>query len=115
MRIIRTEPVEGVSDRRPGRGGSKAEKAEILGYLRTVPELEADVFEELDEEHAGRLLVDTVSPQHQRERVVELAGTPDQAVVVRVVMERLPPRGGTRVLPTACDARCRSSTRSWNS
>ena len=35
---------------------NKAEKAEILGYLRTVPELEADVFEELDEEHAGRLL-----------------------------------------------------------
>ena len=35
---------------------NKAEKAEILGYLRTVPELEAEVFEELDEEPAGRLL-----------------------------------------------------------
>jgi CBS domain-containing protein/sporulation protein YlmC with PRC-barrel domain len=35
---------------------SKAEETEILGHVRADPELEADVFEELDEELATRLL-----------------------------------------------------------
>jgi Mg/Co/Ni transporter MgtE len=35
---------------------SKAEETEILGQVRSDPELEADVFEELDEDLASRLL-----------------------------------------------------------
>src|SRR6266496_5332862 len=35
---------------------SKAEETEILGHVHADPELEADVFEELDEELASRLL-----------------------------------------------------------
>jgi CBS domain-containing protein len=35
---------------------SKEEEAEILGQVHDDPELEADVFEELDEDHATRLL-----------------------------------------------------------
>jgi len=35
---------------------SKAEETEILGQVHADPELEADVFEELDEDHATRLL-----------------------------------------------------------
>jgi CBS domain-containing protein len=37
-------------------GASKNEESEILGHVRADPELEADVFEELDEELAARLL-----------------------------------------------------------
>jgi MgtE-like protein/CBS domain protein len=37
-------------------GASRAEETEILGQVRADPELEADVFEELDEDLATRLL-----------------------------------------------------------
>jgi CBS domain-containing protein/sporulation protein YlmC with PRC-barrel domain len=37
-------------------GASKAEETEILGQVHADPELEADVFEELDEDLAARLL-----------------------------------------------------------
>ncbi len=37
-------------------GASKEEESEILGHVHADPELEADVFEELDEDRASRLL-----------------------------------------------------------
>jgi CBS domain-containing protein len=37
---------------------SKAEETEILGHVHADPELEADVFEELDEDQASRLLAE---------------------------------------------------------
>jgi CBS domain-containing protein len=73
---------------------SKSEESEILGQVHADPELEADVFEELDEELATRLLgartnaeiaevlsrmraddaADTVAelPQHRRQPVLDL-------------------------------------------
>ncbi|MBO0833696.1 MAG: magnesium transporter [Actinobacteria bacterium] len=73
---------------------SKAEQTEILGHVHADPELEADVFEELDEERASRLLgartdaeiagvlarmgaddaADTITelPQHRRKAVLDL-------------------------------------------
>ncbi|HEV2373061.1 MAG TPA: CBS domain-containing protein [Streptosporangiaceae bacterium] len=73
---------------------SKAEETEILGHVHEDPELEADVFEELDEDHATRLLsnrtdaevadvlahmraddaADAISelPQHRRQPVLDL-------------------------------------------
>jgi CBS domain-containing protein len=41
---------------------SREEKTEILGYVHVDPELEADVFEELDEDQASRLLGARTNP-----------------------------------------------------
>ncbi len=43
-------------DRRSSRGSGQGEGGEILDRVRSDPELEADVFEELDPEKASRLL-----------------------------------------------------------
>ena len=43
-------------DRRPAGGRLQAEESEILGQVHADPELEADVFEELEEDRASRLL-----------------------------------------------------------
>ena len=45
---------------------SKAEETEILGRVHADPELEADVFEELDEDAATRLLAPADAHRHRR-------------------------------------------------
>ena len=52
-RILRLKPAQ-IADLL--EEASKAEESEILGQVHTDPELEADVFEELDDELATRLL-----------------------------------------------------------
>jgi sporulation protein YlmC with PRC-barrel domain len=52
-RILRLKPAQ-IADLL--EDASKAEETEILGQVRTDPELEADVFEKLDDELATRLL-----------------------------------------------------------
>ena len=94
---------------------SKAEETEILGHVHADPELEADVFEELDEELATRLLgarsdaeiaavlgrmraddaADTVAelPQQRRQAVLDLL-PPGQRTKVRTLMGFNPASAG---------------------
>ena len=94
---------------------SKAEETEILGQVHADPELEADVFEELDEELATRLLgartdaeiaevlarmraddaADTVAelPQRRRQAVLDLL-PPGQRTKVMTLMEFNPTSAG---------------------
>ena len=57
-------PLAGIRRLKPAQiadlleDASKAEETEILGHVHADPELEADVFEELDEEQATRLLTE---------------------------------------------------------
>jgi CBS domain-containing protein len=86
---------------------SKAEETEILGHVHADPELEADVFEELDEDEATRLLTersdpeiaavlarmraddaaDTVAelPQHRRQAVLDLLPPPQRTKVLTLM------------------------------
>jgi CBS domain-containing protein/sporulation protein YlmC with PRC-barrel domain len=86
---------------------SKAEETEILGQVRADPELEADVFEELDEDLATRLLgartdreiadvlnrmraddaVDAISelPQRRRQPVIDLLPPGQRAKVLTLM------------------------------
>jgi CBS domain-containing protein len=94
---------------------SKAEETEILGYVHADPELEADVFEELDEDLATRLLgartdaeiaevlgrmraddaADTVAelPQRRRQAVLDLL-PPGQRTKVLTLMGFNPTSAG---------------------
>ena len=94
---------------------SKAEETEILGHVHADPELEADVFEELDEELATRLLgartdaeiaavlarmraddaADTVAelPQQRRQPVLDLL-PPGQRTKVMTLMGFNPTSAG---------------------
>jgi len=94
---------------------SKAEETEILGQVHADPELEADVFEELDEDRATRLLgartdteiaevlsrmraddaADAVAelPQHRRQAVLDLM-PPGQRTKVMTLMGFNPTSAG---------------------
>jgi CBS domain-containing protein len=86
---------------------SKAEETEILGHVHADPELEADVFEELDDDLAARLLgartdseiaevltrmraddaADAVAelPQHRRQAVLDLMPTGQRTKVLTLM------------------------------
>jgi CBS domain-containing protein/sporulation protein YlmC with PRC-barrel domain len=83
---------------------SKAEETEILGHVHADPELEADVFEELDEELASRLLgartdaeiaavLSRMRADDAADAVAELPQRRRQAV-----LDLLPPGQRTKVL-----------------
>ncbi len=88
-------------------GASKEEETEILGHVHADPELEADVFEELDEDRASRLLgartnaeiasvltrmrpddaADAISelPQSRRQPVLDLLPPPSRAKIMTLM------------------------------
>jgi CBS domain-containing protein len=94
---------------------SKAEEHEILGHVHADPELEADVFEELDEDQARRLLTERSDaeiagvlarmraddaadalaelPQHRRQAVLDLL-PPGQRTKVLTLMGFNPTSAG---------------------
>ena len=83
---------------------SKAEETEILGHVHADPELEADVFEELDEDQASRLLAERSDTEiaavlarmradDAADAVAELPQSRRQAV-----LDLLPPGQRTKVL-----------------
>ncbi len=83
---------------------SKAEETEILGHVHADPELEADVFEELDEDQASRLLAERSDAEiaavlarmradDAADAVAELPQSRRQAV-----LDLLPPGQRTKVL-----------------
>src|SRR6478735_1347845 len=80
--------------------GDAAVVSQLLNFVETCARVEGQWRNVRVGFQVGEA-VNTVAPQHQRERVVELAGAPDQPVEVGVVVQRLPPRGGARVLPRA--------------
>src|SRR6202171_2678011 len=68
----------------------KAEGGEILDRVHSNPELEADVFEELDPEKASRLLDDAADAiadlrQSRRRRVLELMPAPQRTKVITLM------------------------------
>ena len=83
---------------------SKAEEREILGHVHADPELEADVFEELDEEQATRLLAgrsdaeiaDVLARMRADDAADALAELPQPRR--QAVLDRLPPGQRTKVL-----------------
>jgi CBS domain-containing protein len=103
-RILRLKPAQ-IADLI--EDASKAEETEILGRVHVDPELEADVFEELDEDLATRLLdarsdtevarvlsrmraddaADAIAelPQHRREPVLDLLPSGQRAKVLTLM------------------------------
>jgi hypothetical protein len=83
---------------------SKAEETEILGQVHADPELEADVFEELDEELATRLLGARTDPEIAavlaRMRADDAADTIAELPQRRrqAVLDLLPPGQKTKVM-----------------
>ena len=83
---------------------SKAEETEILGQVHADPELEADVFEELDEELATRLLGARTDPEIAevlaRMRADDAADTVAELPQRRrqAVLDLLPPGQRTKVM-----------------
>jgi CBS domain-containing protein len=114
-------PFGGIRRLRPAQiadlleDASRAEESEILGQVRADPELEADVFEELDEDLAARLLgartdseiaevlgrmraddaADAIAelPQRRRKPVLDLL-PPVQQAKVRILMGFNPASAG---------------------
>src|SRR5487761_1767244 len=78
---------------------SKDEETEILGRVHVDPELEADVFEELDEDKASRLLASDAAdaiaalPQRRRQPVLDLL-PPGQRTKVLTLMGFNPTSAG---------------------
>jgi CBS domain-containing protein len=83
---------------------SKAEESEILGRVHADPELEADVFEELDEDRATRLLAERsdaeIAAVLARMRADDAADTIAELPQQRrqAVLDLLPPGQRTKVL-----------------
>ena len=83
---------------------SKEEETEILGRVHADPELEADVFEELDEDLATRLLgartdqeiADVLARMHADDAADAIAELPQQRR--QPVLDLLPPGQRTKVL-----------------
>ena len=83
---------------------SKEEETEILGRVHADPELEADVFEELDEDLASRLLgartdqeiADVLARMHADDAADAIAELPQQRR--QPVLDLLPPGQRTKVL-----------------
>jgi CBS domain-containing protein len=83
---------------------SKAEETEILGRVHADPELEADVFEELDEDLATRLL--GARPDHEVAEVLSRMHADDAADAIaelpqqrrEAVLDLLPPAQRDKVL-----------------
>ena len=83
---------------------SKAEESEILGRVHADPELEADVFEELDEDRATRLLAErsdaeiagVLARMRADDAADALAELPQQRR--QAVLDLLPPGQRTKVL-----------------
>jgi CBS domain-containing protein len=83
---------------------SKAEETEILGHVHADPELEADVFEELDEDQATRLLTERsdaeIAAVLARMRADDAADAVAELPQPRrqAVLDLLPPAQRTKVL-----------------
>ena len=83
---------------------SKAEETEILGHVHADPELEADVFEELDEDQASRLLAERsdaeIAAVLTRMRADDAADAVAELPQPRrqAVLDLLPPGQRTKVL-----------------
>ncbi|MGH3120504.1 MAG: magnesium transporter MgtE N-terminal domain-containing protein [Streptosporangiaceae bacterium] len=83
---------------------SKAEETEILGHVHADPELEADVFEELDEDQATRLLTErsdaeiaaVLARMRADDAADALAELPQRRR--QAVLDLLPPAQRTKVL-----------------
>jgi CBS domain-containing protein/sporulation protein YlmC with PRC-barrel domain len=85
-------------------GASRAEETEILGQVHADPELEADVFEELDEDLAIRLLgartddeiAQVLTRMHADDAADAIAELPQRRR--QPVLERLPPAQQSKVM-----------------
>ncbi|HEY7325713.1 MAG TPA: CBS domain-containing protein [Streptosporangiaceae bacterium] len=85
-------------------GASRAEETEILGQVHADPELEADVFEELDEDLATRLLgartdeeiAQVLTRMHADDAADAIAELPQRRR--QPVLERLPPAQQSKVM-----------------
>src|SRR5258705_12138071 len=85
--------------------GDAAVVSQLLNFVETCARVEGQWRNVRVGFQVGEA-VNTVAPQHQRERVVELAGAPDQTVEDGVVGQRLPPPGGdVELRQTAFDRR----------
>ena len=103
-------PLAGIRRLKPAQiadlleDASKAEETEILGHVHADPELEADVFEELDEDQATRLLTERSDAQiaavlarmRAEDAADALAELPQQRR--QAVLDLLPPAQRTKVL-----------------
>ncbi|HEY2641499.1 MAG TPA: CBS domain-containing protein [Streptosporangiaceae bacterium] len=85
-------------------GASKDEETEILGHVHADPELEADVFEELDEDRASRLLgartdaeVASVLARMRPDDAADAIGELPQARR-QPVLDLLPPPARTKIM-----------------